>query len=480
MANSHISGRIQFEQIVAGVLRMISEFSRFKELSSFINTKLLYVNSSSDEVDALRHIIVLMKELEVEGKVDKFSYEFIESQISLKTIDDSKCTKVLQVYNNWLNNDKIKSMINQDGCFEAFVSYIKVLQIFEISESFGKHLNKNEIDPAVRLMDVALHKISKIGNHDKETVDGDDLLKIIEEDNAEGNTGRALYLGNPLLDELIEFEPQTLNGFIAVTNGGKSAFAHHLAVRCVRQGMRVWWGVLEDRKKSFTYKIISLLSGIPIRRLKKEYSRLSSTEKESLIKAKNDYDKYIKAEFIYGTSVEDIHKAALDYDTECRLRNQEIPIVNIVDYTGHIAGRSFGDKMYEKLRTAYGLRKDFALKHNKICFDFAQINREGSKNMNAQHVITQNDLSGSFDLAQVFDNIISINRSPDDIMQSSCRLHICKARDAATGITVRVRTEFDKYRYNMQDWELVQGSSDVIEISKKLMDKGSHAEKNGA
>ena len=174
---------------------------------------------------------------------------------------------------------------------------------------------------------------------------------------------------------------------------------------------------------------------------------------------------------MYGCDIDTVHKAALDYDLECKFRQMEVPIVNIVDYTGHISGRSFGDKMYEKMRIAYGARKDFALKHDKICFDFAQINRQGSQNMNNNHLITQNDLAGSFDLVQVFDNLISINRTETDIEHSTCKLHICKARDNANHVTVQVGTEFDKARFNMKNWELINGDQSVINLSQEIEER---------
>src|SRR5690606_15820435 len=105
------------------------------------------------------------------------------------------------------------------------------------------------------------------------------------------------------------------------------------------------------------------------------------------------------------------------------------PLINICDYTGHIAESSSGDKTYEKMRNAFAERKNYALIHNKICFDFAQVNREGSKNQYIDKILTHNDLAGSFNLAQVCDNIISLNRTQQDRIDYTSQLHVCKARD---------------------------------------------------
>ena len=110
---------------------------------------------------------------------------------------------------------------------------------------------------------------------------------------------------------------------------------------------------------------------------------------------------------------------------------------------------------------------------NKIGFDFAQINREGSKNMANKNLITHNDLAGAYDLAQIFDNLISINRTPDDVTTGSVRLHGCKARDSATGLTISVKTAFHKAQYLMNEYDYISGNEEMRSIHDDIVSRGA-------
>jgi hypothetical protein len=244
--------------------------------------------------------------------------------------------------------------------------------------------------------------------------------------------------------------------------------AHHLVRQCLANRQHVYVACVEDRKRSFVYKSVAALTGIRQSRLKKDFKNLTRDELELIQAAQKLMKEYLKVDFIYGNNVEEVHKAALDYDLECENQNKAKPVVNIVDYTGHISSMSSGDKGFEKMRNAYAARKDFALKYNKICFDFAQVNRDGSKRLQEDKILTQSDLAGAFDLSQVCDNIISINRNSEDITQSRCRLHISKARDGAVGTTISVGTDFASARYVMDDCHVLHAPAEVLAQIKRL------------
>jgi hypothetical protein len=253
-----------------------------------------------------------------------------------------------------------------------------------------------------------------------------------------------------------------LNGFISVPNGGKSTMAHHLLVQCFKHKKYVHITCVEDRPKSFLCKLTAALTGIPVWRLRKEFNNLTSIEKAQIADAKKLMQEYMKVEFVYGQSVETIQKSKLDYDLACKAKGRPAPVVDIIDYTGHIAGRSAGDKMYEKMRVAYGARKDFALANNKIAFDFAQVNRDGTRRMNTDEILTMSDLAGSFDISQIFDNIISINRSMIDRSDHKAILHICKSRDGEAGGQFKVRTDFSTARWHMNECEWMNAPADFV------------------
>ena len=103
--------------------------------------------------------------------------------------------------------------------------------------------------------------------------------------------------------------------------------------------------------------------------------------------------------------------------------------VDIVDYSGHIAVKSTGDKMYEKYRNAFAERKNFCLLHNKIGFDFAQLNRSGFQKKEQGVLVSHGDLAGAYDLSQVCDNIIAFYRTADHEANHDIQLLITKVKD---------------------------------------------------
>ena len=459
--------------MVSSVLRLIDDNAIYKDLYKFIIPHLFYATDKSDQTEALREILKILQTLHKDGQTDNFSLKYIETQIPIKIVDDERAKLVKGQYSNWLRDDSITSLMKDDGCLKSFIDYVKALQIYNISSDFGKKLQENNVTNAVEVMQQALQKISTIGAKDRETLNEGELFSSLQDyynKSAENKqSSYALTLGCDMLDRTLGgFEPQTLTGFIAKEGTGKTMLAHHIIARCIEQGKYIWIAAVEDRKKSFTYRIMARLSGIPIKRLKNEFFQLTSEEKDRLKKADADFSKYVKVEFMYGVNISDVHKAALDWDLSRRLRGLPIAEVNIVDYTGHIAKGSAGEKGFEKMRAAYGERKDFILKNNKIGFDFAQVNREGSKNVKNNHLLTQNDLAGAYDIAQIFDNLISINRNDDDQVASRTRFNICKARDSSDKCVVSVKVNFAQAKYEMHDWDFVEGGQEAQELYKEL------------
>jgi hypothetical protein len=220
---------------------------------------------------------------------------------------------------------------------------------------------------------------------------------------------------------------------------------------CIKQKKTAHVTIVEDRPKSFARRLIASITGIPIRRLKNEFHMLTSEENALIAAAKKAIDEYIRVDFIYGESVDAIQKRKLDYDAERKMKGLEPYLVDVMDYTGHIAHLSTGDKKYDQIHRAYSSRKDFALKREKIMFDFAQINREGLKRLEDEsHFLTHADLAGGFDMSAVCDTIISINRTSKQRDVNKATLYVCKGRDESAGAKIEVVTDFARARWHME------------------------------
>lgn len=472
MAAKHIVQRFDFDPICAGVLRIIDNPILYSKYKSFLKEEWFFYNDSSDQARDLREVIKLLHTAHADGsKRANVSIAWMKSWIPTKFIDDVVGPRIVNSFNSWLNNINIKKSMADEKLFELFTDYLKVIVIAKGSKDFYESYQNGNPDLAAEYIQAIVSEIGSIGKEDREVLNALDMLSILE-DAASKKHNYAMYLGCPGLDTQIGgFEKQTLNLFISVTNGGKTTMSHHLIRQCLKNKIPAFVACVEDRRDSFIRKIVACYTGLEIRQLKNP-NNLTPSEKNLIIECMQLMNEYIRVEFIYGESVSAIHKASAEYDLDLTLKGKinRIPVVHIVDYTGHIAGKASGDKMYEKMRTAYGERKDYALKNHKICFDFAQVNREGSKKLGDNQYLSQTDLAGAFDIAQVCDNIITINRSAENVTNQTCVLALTKCRDGAVGVKIGVKTEFAKARYNMEDWDVIDAPSGIREELNKLRD----------
>lgn len=455
MAKAPLTQRYHFNTVCAGILRIIYKPAEFSKLYPFLDEEYFFREDPSEQSAVLRETIKIAKMVYLENgaNVNSVKMPVVLDRFLSANIDTDKGKMLRGQVQNWLMNAEIKARMEGDETFDALVSYIKAIQFAKHSQDLYKNYQEGKIPEAVKAMETILSKVNKIGESLSDAIDlsPDGVWKFLE-DSAGKNAipTDKLFLGNNSeIDKALGgFEKQTLNVIIAPTGGGKSMFCHHLLRRAIAQNMKVHLFCVEDRYKSFIYKYLSAQTGIEMKRLKLMDFK-SDLEKAEVKRAISHLNKLVKVQFIYGHSVDTIHQLTLEYDTECRSKGQEPPMIHIIDYTGHISGLSKGDKTHEKIRAAYAARKDFALKHNKICFDFAQINREGNKRAREENIITHADLAGAYDLSQVCDNIISINRSPQDIATQTAILHVCKARDGEIG-KFKVKTDFARARFDLE------------------------------
>jgi hypothetical protein len=456
--SKHIVNRFDFDVIIAGFLRIVDEPGLYSKYKKMLESRLFFYNDISPRPRAFRKLIDWFLAMMETGKVKEtdVSLTAFGDYISSYPPESDQNKEAIDLFRSYSTNPDIIHRMKDKGSFDLFRDYLRLIRFIKYSNEMFSEYQEGNTDKAASLMQKTLEDLAllKDGIEIEYNVEKD-FDNIIFQRRAADNV-KTLYSGNVPLDNVIGgFEQSTLNLFISVTNGGKSMMGHHLVSQAIKQKMRVHLSCVEDRKESWFRKIAANLSGIPISVLKEftdpRMNRTPTTqEKASLLEAKELIKKYVHVDFIYGQSVEAIHKRKREYDLECIANEWTIPVVDIVDYTGHIATRSSGDKMYEQLRNAYGQRKDYALSSGKICFDFAQVNRAGAKAVtdSGQRLNTA-DLAGSYDLAQVCDNIISINRGDLEFETSTCVLKVAKARDGKVGDEFQVKIDFSCARFLM-------------------------------
>ena len=458
MSATHVINRFGFEPICAGILRLINRPGDFVRLnnSGFLNEFLLLKDDKSHHAEHLRFVLKAAKAVLVDSGNDpsKLSIPAVDQKIRLLETNETKAQDVISSLMQWTSNKSIVAKIDQNETMDTLLTYFKCMEFVKHSQELSENYQHGSVEKAAQSLRKILSGISALDQAMTENIDTseEEVMKFLETNSKQHQTylNKLLMGKNTELDDALGgFEQQTLNVFIAPTGGGKSAMCHHILRRAIDQKMYVHLFCVEDRYKSFLYKFLAAQTGIEINRLK-TMTGINQKEKLDLKLAIQNLNQYIKVQFVYGHSIDVIHQISNEYDAMRRASGLPVPTIHIVDYTMHVASYSKGDKTHEKIRNAYAARKDYCLKNNKIGFDFAQINREGNKRLREESLISHADLAGSYDLSQVCDNIISINRSNQDIADKTASLHISKARDGELRSKIRIKTEFHRSRYDME------------------------------
>jgi len=449
MSDQQVVTRFNFDDIASGLVRMVNEIKLTEKFWTHIDPDFFFNGDKTARVRAFREILKEFKKICLNDGPSFVTRTYLGSRLGYSLIEDKD--EVVSLYNSIFADEEIRQKSVDEGTFGIFLDYLKVIHLLKWSKPFMSDYREGNIQAAINSMRELVPIIDRIKLGEEFVFDPDTIEQYLADD--VNSVNKNLFLGSPTLDEGIGgFESQTLNLFISVTGGGKTMMTHHLLRRAIIQKMTVHVAVVEDRPKSFSRRLVAALTGISIKRLKTQFHQLSSIELNEIHMAKQLIKKYIKVEFIYGESVDSVHKRKLDYDAERKRLGEEPCQIDIVDYTGHIAKYSPGSKPYEKMLAAFSARKDFALKYNKIAFDSAQINREGLHRLEDEtHSLTHGDLAGGFDLSSVCDNIISINRTTRQKEEQKATLHLSKGRDSHAGLTVKITTDFGRAQWKMED-----------------------------
>lgn len=447
---SQITARFDFNVICAGFTRVIEDVRMADRFWKHIDPDYFFFGDKTLKVRGFREILKEFRKVCDAGEVSKMTQKYLGTRIGMIYASEEG-NEAKSLYNWMFSDPEIRSLSADDGVFGIFLDYIKVLHLLKWSKPFMSDYREGNIKSAIDSMRDILPVIDQVKLAEDYQFSVDDLDSLLPSDtNTDANR---FLIGCPGLDDRLGgYEPQTLNVFLSVTNGGKSMMMQHLLRMCVKQKKSVHITVVEDRPKSFARRLIASITGITINRLKNEFHVLTAQEMGLIEETKKYIKEYVRVDFIYGESVDSIQKRKLDYDLDRKRIGKDPYLVDIIDYTGHIAHLSSGQKKYEQIHAAYSSRKDFALKHNKICFDFAQINREGLKTLeNEDHFLTHADLAGGFDMSAVCDTIISINRTSKQRDNNKATLYVCKGRDSDAGVKVEVVTDFARARWLMDE-----------------------------
>lgn len=462
--------RFDFDSICSGVLFLVKNPEYVEKLHKQLDADRFFPNDESPNVKALRFIVKTILDIrQYHGGSVMISEGYVADRVK-SNMDSDTQKAASMLWTSIMCDPKYTRDASDRGIQQTFLDFLRVVEIIKWSEKFAGDYKRGHIANAVRGMKDLTALLDTIrfdgveAISDLSEMDLTGLLKFL----AASEKGEDIFfLGCKELDtDLGGFERRALHVFIGATNSGKSMMSHHLIRQAIAQNKTVHITICEDRPQSFMRRLVAAISGIEIRRLKHESQSFTPDEIKTIEYAKNQLTQYVRIDYGYGESLETIHRRKLEYDAERVAKGLPAYDIDIVDYTGHIADKAPGEKTYEKFRNAFAERKNFALINNKIVFDFAQVNRGGFQKQRGKEVAPLNhgDLAGSYDLSQVCDNIISINRSDDNKDQNEVLLVISKVKD---GIMKRVGYKVGE-NWKCARWEMERFNGQVIDIAQTV------------
>lgn len=115
----------------------------------------------------------------------------------------------------------------------------------------------------------------------------------------------------------------------------------------------------------------------------------------------------------------------------------------IVDYADLMAPERATDNVQENSKSVYVNLRGLAMLENFALLTATQTNREGAK----KAVATMTDVAEDFNKIRIADIVISINKTPEEVISKQARLFFAASRNQRSGFTVRIEQEIDQAKF---------------------------------
>lgn len=279
-------------------------------------------------------------------------------------------------------------------------------------------------------------------------------------DQASTQKERAIPMGIKAIDDAMfgGMMPQTFTLLLGATNAGKSMVSVGMAYAAAMVGKRTFVTIHEDEELPTKLRFLSGFSGIPYNQLLIPRSLQPPEVISTLIVADEFLSEHVVLRFMYGaeSTVEAVKDAA-------RLLKREWDYqLFICDYGQCLKTSAFRsmDKKHDLQGYVYSELKQLCLELDIAGAGGAQVNREGSKvNKSGADFLRMTDVGDSYEICRKSSNVITINRSTDDMKCERVVFLLDKVRNGRTPVAVECVSDYTKCRvYN--PW--IQGVSDGV------------------
>ena len=276
----------------------------------------------------------------------------------------------------------------------------------------------------------------------------DDFVRIREgtgrtvADQMQYEIKNAIPTGLDAIDEEIGgMMPGTFTLFIGASNSGKSMLMPNLAKNAALKGKRTFVTIHEDEEGPTKARYISCFANIPYKALMYGYASLTDEQKDKVSQAETILSEFVVMKFLYtnNSTIENVF-------SQCNKLMKDWPFdLYLCDYGQCLTSSEF--KKYDSIRHlneyCYHMLKQLALEMNIACAGGAQSNREGmAKNKSGANYLRCTDVAESYGIIKKASNVITINRSEDDVYRNRVVFLLDKARNGRCPVAVECESNF--------------------------------------
>lgn len=244
--------------------------------------------------------------------------------------------------------------------------------------------------------------------------------------------------------------PGTWTTFLGSSNAGKSMIMANLAKQAALQGKRVFVTVHEDEETPTKLRYLACFAEVEYNRLAYGYTLLTPEEIARIDKADALLKEKVVLRFMYTdkSSVENVMMKARNLMRDWDGTPDHLAggfDLFLCDY-----GQCLTSSDFKKLDSVRHLQEHVYHLLKQLCLELkipgaggAQVNREGNK-MNSKGLdwLRMTDVAEAFGIAKKSSNVITINRSTQDVQNNRVVYLLDKSRNGRCPVAVEVESNY--------------------------------------
>lgn len=357
-------------------------------------------------------------------------------------------------YDDWNEIWAIKTV--PEKIKEAMTEFVRCNIFVDAAVQASNKYNKGRREEAftfVRDRMEALHKATF--DHDPFSRFGDAEYVMSQ---SKDELDNAIKTGIIAIDEQIGgMTPGTFTVWLGASNAGKSMLGPRLAKQAADQKKRTFVTIHEDEEIPTKIRYLACFADLPINKLMYGSHGLNDEEKKRLSDADALLKEYVVLRFMYTTeaTVENVMDVARALMREWKFH------LFICDYGQCLSSRQQrGVEMRHLHEHVYHMLKQLCLELKIAGTGGAQVNRHGmAMNRAGSDWLRCTDVSEAYGIIKKATNIITINRSNQDVLDNRVVFLLDKARNGKCPIAVDCVSNFSNaivyYPEKQQNVQLV-------------------------